>query len=256
MLGLLLAGCGDKAATTVHRSAIVAVESVPWNQPLARHAQNTVFPDPDLGFAVTVANRGVVDENDVMVTVRMDKTVLAKRVDRLDAGAKRTVVFRRSAWAGIGSVSTLVVEAQPREGERTLAAFPVTFGAYAPPATGLHGTGLVGVRALPAGKPMSPSRLNSVGGAKPGFAVRVRNTGDSPETRIRVTITLLQTPAPVVASKTIPFLAPDAQAKVVFRSLGRVVYATKVTLRVDVQPVAGEHNRDNNSASYPVVFSL
>ena len=35
-----------------------------------------------------------------------------------------------------------------------------------------------------------------------------------------------------------------------------VPFAAKTTLKVDVEPVPGEANTDNNSASYPVIFSL
>jgi hypothetical protein len=43
---------------------------------------------------------------------------------------------------------------------------------------------------------------------------------------------------------------------VTFTDLGQVPFATKTNLKVDVQPVPGEKNTSNNSAIYPVIFSL
>ena len=42
-----------------------------------------------------------------------------------------------------------------------------------------------------------------------------------------------------------------------FENLGQIVqFAQKTTLKVEVEPVPGEENTDNNSASYPVIFTL
>ena len=41
-----------------------------------------------------------------------------------------------------------------------------------------------------------------------------------------------------------------------FDGLGEVRFATQTTLKVDVAPVPGEKNKDNNSAEYQVIFSL
>ena len=39
---------------------------------------------------------------------------------------------------------------------------------------------------------------------------------------------------------------------VAFRNFGQTVYATKLRLKVDVQPVPGEANRSKQPATYPV----
>ena len=41
-----------------------------------------------------------------------------------------------------------------------------------------------------------------------------------------------------------------------FTDLGQVPFAQKTTLSVDVAPVLGEHNTDNNKGTYPIIFSL
>jgi hypothetical protein len=59
-----------------------------------------------------------------------------------------------------------------------------------------------------------------------------------------------------VKTQTIQQINPKEQKSVFFRNLGQVQFATKTTVKVDVQPVPGEKNTSNNSAQYPVIFSL
>jgi hypothetical protein len=42
----------------------------------------------------------------------------------------------------------------------------------------------------------------------------------------------------------------------VFRNLGAVQFATRTIVKVDIKAVPQEQNLDNNSAEYPVIFSL
>ena len=122
---------------------------------------------------------------------------------------------------------------------------------------GLHGTGLINVKALPRNQALSPNVDNTVtAGDDLGFAVTVEDTGDAQEVKIKVTLTIQQTPSPIVRTATIDLINPGEQKTIEFRSLGQVQFATKVTLKVDVQPVPGERNTNNNSAAYPVIFSL
>ena len=71
-----------------------------------------------------------------------------------------------------------------------------------------------------------------------------------------MTITIQQQPSPIVATQTIARSTPARRRPSTFKNLGQVQFATKTTVRVDVQPVKGEANPDNNSAEYPVIFSL
>ena len=41
-----------------------------------------------------------------------------------------------------------------------------------------------------------------------------------------------------------------------FRNIGQVPFATRTSITVEVKPVTGETRRENNSAEYPVIFSL
>jgi hypothetical protein len=121
----------------------------------------------------------------------------------------------------------------------------------------LHGTGLVSVQALPSGKELDPNAENTVTATTDlGFAVTVEDTGDAQEVGIEVTLTIQQQPTPIVKTGKIDLINPGEQKKVVFHNLGQVQFATKTTVKVDVKPVQFEKNLDNNSGSYPVIFSL
>lgn len=125
------------------------------------------------------------------------------------------------------------------------------------PTGGLHGTGIVETRALPSGKVLRSDQENIVtAGTDLGFVVTVEDTGDHQEVQVKVTLTIQQRPSPIVATQTIDVIDPGQQKTVTFRNLGQVQFATKTTVTVDVKPVPGEANTGNNSASYPVIFSL
>jgi hypothetical protein len=122
---------------------------------------------------------------------------------------------------------------------------------------GLHGTGLVSTKALPGGQELSQTTENTVTATTDlGFAVAVEDTGDSQEVQVKVTLTIQQSPSPIVQTKTIDLINPGEQKTVIFRNLGQVQFATRTTVKVDVQPVPEEKNTANNSAQYPVIFSL
>jgi len=122
---------------------------------------------------------------------------------------------------------------------------------------GLHGTGIVKTVALPGNQELSQTTENTVTATTDlGFAVTVEDTGDSQEVQIKVTLTIQQSPSPIVQTKTIDLINPGEQKQVVFRNLGQVQFATRTTVKVDVAPVPHEAKTDNNSASYSVIFSL
>jgi hypothetical protein len=122
---------------------------------------------------------------------------------------------------------------------------------------GLHGTGIVETKALPSEVVLSTDTENIVtAGTDLAFAVTIEDTGDNQEVQIKVTLTIEQQPSPIVATKTIDSINPGESKTVTFSDLGQVAFATKTTVKVDVQPVEGEANADNNSSEYPVIFSL
>jgi len=123
--------------------------------------------------------------------------------------------------------------------------------------TGLHGTGLVSVKALPSGQQLSTSSVTTVtASTELGFAVAVKDTGNGQEVRIPVTLTIQATPKPIVKKATIPVINPGDTKTVTFRITEQPPFGTQTRIKVDVQPVPGETHISNNSAEYPVIFSL
>ena len=120
-----------------------------------------------------------------------------------------------------------------------------------------RGTGLVSVRALPAGTDLSPDTLNTVEASEQlGFAVTIEDTGCSQEVRIPITLTIQKDPSPIVKTQTVGIINPGEQQTVTFRNLGQPPFARRTTLRVQVKAVTGETRTENNTAEYPVIFSL
>jgi hypothetical protein len=128
--------------------------------------------------------------------------------------------------------------------------------------TGLHGTNLVSVKATPNGPTLSPTTdLNQITASPDlGFDATVHNGGDSQEVGIKVTLTIQRDPAAgqaIVQTQKISVIDPGQDIVVHFSKVDvGALIAEKAKLTVDVAPVPGEHDKTNNSASYPVIFSL
>ena len=71
-----------------------------------------------------------------------------------------------------------------------------------------------------------------------------------------MTLTIQQSPTPIVKKQTIEMINPGETKTVVFRDFPSVDFGEQRTLRIDVEPVPNERNTTNNSAEYPVIFSL
>jgi hypothetical protein len=122
---------------------------------------------------------------------------------------------------------------------------------------GLHGTGIESVKVVPGGQQLSTTTENTVEASTDlAFAVAVANTGDNQEVKIEVTLTIQQSPTPIVKKQTIDIINPGETKTVVFRDFPSVDFGERRTLRVDVDPVPEEQNTTNNSAEYPVIFTL
>jgi hypothetical protein len=121
----------------------------------------------------------------------------------------------------------------------------------------IHGTGLVSTVALPSRQALVPgveTTITANTGLK--FAVTVKNTGDAQEVQVKVTLTIEQEPQNIVATQTIDVINSGEEKTVTFERLPQVQFAVKVRLKVDVAPVPNELRIENNSAEYPVIFSL
>jgi hypothetical protein len=121
----------------------------------------------------------------------------------------------------------------------------------------LHGTNIASVKALPGGQTLSSSSLNTVTASTDlSFAVDVHDGGDFLEANIPVTLTIVKGTSPIVKTAKIQSINPNSDQVVTFTGLGQVPFATQTSIKVDVKPVPCETNKTNNSAQYPVIFSL
>ena len=123
--------------------------------------------------------------------------------------------------------------------------------------SGLHGTNIVGTKALPSNKELSQTSQNTINGVSTnlGFAVTIQNSGNFQEAGIKVTLTIPQKKT-ISQTQTIDLINQGQTKTVTFSNLGEVDFATPTHVNVDVKPVPGEVNVSNNRASYPVLFSL
>lgn len=125
-----------------------------------------------------------------------------------------------------------------------------------PEAGGLHGNGIQAVRWQPDGAELVPSEDNTVTATDQlSFQVVIENSGDHQETQVPVTLVIQQDPV-IRKRQVIDLINPQETETVTFRDLGNVSFSTRTTLKVTVEPVAGERNTGNNTAQYPVIFTL
>jgi hypothetical protein len=123
--------------------------------------------------------------------------------------------------------------------------------------TGIHGTNIVDVKTLPGGQTLSETQTNTVVATTGlAFVVTIADSGDSQEVGIKVTLTIQKPQGAIVRTKTVALINPGQNKSITFGDLGQVPFAQKTTVHVDVATVPGEHNTDNNKASFPVIFSL
>jgi len=130
-------------------------------------------------------------------------------------------------------------------------------GAVTPSQGGLRGTNIVKTEVLPSGTELSTTQQTPITvRTNMAFRVTVEDSGDSQETGIPVTLRIVQSSGGTITKKqTISFINPGEQKAVVFTNIPAVNFASNATIKVEVQPVPGESNTDNNSADYPVIFS-
>jgi hypothetical protein len=123
--------------------------------------------------------------------------------------------------------------------------------------TGLRGTQIAYVKVLPGGTLLSTTTEATIRVTDAlAFEVGVEDSGDHQEVDIDVTLTIPKTPEPIVQTKTIAIIDPGETKSVTFRVGTLVSFGEQVRIRVDVEPVRGETFTANNTAEYPVVFTL
>lgn len=191
--------------------------------PMRRLAASDVIWDDQF----VSASRAVMEEQEIRGIEVPDSTVLPDP----DLATKRAM---EPIWKRISGAST---------GQRV---------------TGRHGNGLVSVRALPSGQFLQRDADNFiVATVDLRFEVTIENSGEAQEVRVKVRLTVPQTPRPIRREQTVNIIDPGERQTAVFGNLSQIVqFDQKVNMKVEIAPVPGEENLSNNSATYPVTFTL
>jgi hypothetical protein len=123
---------------------------------------------------------------------------------------------------------------------------------------GLRGTSIISTKVLPSGQELSTSTQTPiVVTISIAFQVTVQNSGNSQVLSVPVKLTIQRTKGGnIVKTARIDFLNPGDTTTVTFHDIGQPDFTVPTTVKVEVQPVAGESNTSNNSADYPVIFSV
>jgi hypothetical protein len=128
--------------------------------------------------------------------------------------------------------------------------------------TGLHGSELVSTEAVSSGgtKLLSTSSPTTVNvGANLVFKVTFTDSGNFQEVSVPVTLTVSVFGKPVVTKKqVVKSIAAKQTTSVSFGnlSLPPSAFGQTARVKVEISKVPGETHLENNSASYPVFFSL
>jgi len=126
--------------------------------------------------------------------------------------------------------------------------------------TGVHGTNIADVKALPGSKTLATTGDNTViASTATAFVVGITDSGDSQEVGIKVTLTIQKSTGgkALVVNQTLDLINPGQTKTVTFSGLALSPYiGTKATVSVDVATVPGEKNPSNNKASFSVFFSI
>ena len=89
--------------------------------------------------------------------------------------------------------------------------------------SGLHGSGIAYVKALPSGQLLSTQTETTIKvTSQLAFEVGVEDTGESQEVRIKVTLTIPKQPDPIVKTQTVPIIDPG-ETKAVTLPVGALV---------------------------------
>ncbi len=120
-------------------------------------------------------------------------------------------------------------------------------------APGVHGHSLTGV-SVGAQNLQGASALNHIaGGANPTFTVMVQNGGTNAETNVKVEVSVTAGGKTLKGSRVINKTEPGSTAKVDIPLTG-VMQGVASRITVNIQPVPGETNSENNKGTYLAVF--
>ncbi len=122
-----------------------------------------------------------------------------------------------------------------------------------PLAPGTHGSALIGVSVGSTTLQPAPTVNHVSGGANPTFTVMVEDSGSNSETNVKVEVTVTSGGKQTKGSHTINKTEPGTTVPVDIPLEG-VTLNVASSVAVNIQPVPGETNVENNKGTYNVVF--
>jgi hypothetical protein len=124
----------------------------------------------------------------------------------------------------------------------------------------LKGTSLVMTEAVPSGQRLAPGSVTTVQASDQlKWKITIENGGDFTETGVVVTATFSYpgTPNDAESKETsVSTIDPGDSTSVEIPGPTNPVFGEQGTLMVEIEPVSGETNTDNNRAEYPVKITI
>lgn len=123
-------------------------------------------------------------------------------------------------------------------------------------APGLHGNGLGTVTVKPGGQTLEPGGAVEIE-ASPNlsFDVQVMNQGENEEVDVPVKVSISGAGDPTVVEARLDTIAPGQSKTVSIPLAATPPTGRPVTIDVEIEPVPGEENTDNNEQSFSAVFT-
>jgi hypothetical protein len=123
----------------------------------------------------------------------------------------------------------------------------------ATPVTGNHGSALKGVSVGANTLAPEPTLNHVSGGSNPTFTVQVENSGEFPETNVKVDVTVTAAGKQYPASHTVEKTEPGKTVNVDIPVTGvPLSVASKVEVKIETVP--GENDSENNKSTYLAIF--
>lgn len=119
--------------------------------------------------------------------------------------------------------------------------------------SGTHGHSLKGVSVGTNTLAPTPTLNHVSGGANPTFTVMVENAGSNPQTNVKVDISVTSEGKTLAASHLIDKTEPGSPTNVDIPVTG-VTLGAASRVSVNIEPVPGETDTENNKGSYLVIF--
>jgi hypothetical protein len=124
----------------------------------------------------------------------------------------------------------------------------------------LRGTSLESTVALPSETRLTPGQVQTVqADAQLAWSITVKNGGDFDETDVIVRASFFYAASPNdVDAKEVAIRSIESGATTTVQIPGpsTPVYGEQATLKIEIDPVSGETNTDNNRAEYPVKITI